>query len=217
MIGKLTGRLDSLDPPHMVIDVQGVGYVVAASTRTLQKAGSTGSAVALLIETQVREDSISLFGFADAEERDAFRLLTTVQGVGAKVALALLGALGPERLARAIAAQDKATLTEADGVGPKLALRIMTELREKIAALGRTFAAEPASLAVSTARALGEESGNANRLAVDAMAALTQLGWSRAEAFEAIAGALKSLGGDATLPTLLRACLGRLGRADTAA
>ena len=119
MIGKLTGTLDSISGNAALIDVNGVGYVVHAASRTLSRIGPNGTPVTLLIETHVREDAINLYGFWDATERDWFRLLTTVQGVGAKVALAILGILAPDDLSLAIAAQDKAIVTRAPGVGPK--------------------------------------------------------------------------------------------------
>lgn len=132
MIGKLTGRVDSISGQQLIIDVQGVGYVVNVSGRTLRQVGAIGDMASVLVETHVREDAINLFGFADALERDWFRLLTTVQGVGAKVALAILSALTPDQLSQAIAAQDKAAITRADGVGPKLGLRLVTELKDKV-------------------------------------------------------------------------------------
>ncbi len=204
MIGKLTGRIDSIDGHHLILDVQGVGYVVAASARTLRQMGGVGEAAALLIETQVREDAISLYGFIDAAERDAFRLLTTVQGVGAKVAQALLGALSPEQLSHAIAAQDKTALTQADGVGPKLALRIVTELKDKVAVFGAS--ALPSS---STASASGGVSG-------DAVSALVNLGYRRIEAFAAVSAAAQKIGPAAHFDALLRASLAGLSRKDNA-
>src|SRR5580693_936346 len=131
MIGKLSGTIDNIMGSQVILDVNGVGYVLTCSARTLRRLGPPKSAAALLIETHVREDAINLYGFADADEQGWFRLLTTVQGVGAKVALALLSAAEPEELAQIIAAQDKTALTKADGVGPKLALRIVTELKDK--------------------------------------------------------------------------------------
>jgi len=205
MIGKLTGKIDSLASNHLVIDVQGVGYVVAASARTLRHIGGVGDAAALLIETQVREDAISLFGFADATERDWFRLLTTVQGVGAKVALAILSALSPEQLTQAIAAQDKTALTQADGVGPKLALRLVTELKDKVSTL-----AAPAMVS-------GAMPSAANGASSDALSALLHLGYRRMEAFAAVSTAAQKLGNTATLDALIRASLAELSRKDSAA
>ena len=137
MIGKLKGRLDSVDEEGLIVDVGGVGYVVAASARTLRGLPAVGEAVSLHIETQVREDAIRLFGFLTQGERDWFRLLQSVQGVGAKVALGILGALPGDALASAISRQDKAMMARAPGVGPKLAARLVLELKDKAGAVGR--------------------------------------------------------------------------------
>src|SRR6195952_2052133 len=131
MIAQLTGRVDALSDGSCVIDVGGVGYLVQASSRTLSALPQSPAPTKLLIETHVREDAIVLYGFADAAERDWFRLLTTVQGVGGRVALALLSSLSPRDLIGAIAAGDKASLTRAPGVGPRLAVRLLTELRDE--------------------------------------------------------------------------------------
>lgn len=205
MIGKLTGRIDNLSGQHVVIDVQGVGYVVACSAHTLRQIGGVGAAVALLIETQVREDAINLYGFADAYERDWFRLLTTVQGVGSKSALAILGVLPPDRLAQAIAAQDKTALTQAEGVGPKLGLRIVTELKDKAAAV-----AFPGACVASSSRHTPVEGG----LTGDAVSALINLGYRRMDAFTAVAKAAQQQGENAKLDTLIRASLAELSRAE---
>ncbi len=205
MIGKLTGIVDSVSGNQIILDVQGVGYLVSCSAHTLRLAGQVGAGAALLIETQVREDAISLFGFAEEAERDWFRLLTTVQGVGAKVALAILSILSPERLAQAIAAQDKAALTAADGVGPKLGLRIVTELKDKVAhfALGvGGGGAKGAAVALSGGGGLAE----------DALSALLHLGYRRMEAFAAVAAASAKLGGEARLDALIRASLAELSQ-----
>ncbi len=135
MIAKLTGLIDSTDGEGAVLDVGGVGYLVFCSARTLARLPARGMPASLLIETHVREDHIHLYGFADAGERDWFRLLTTVQGVGARLALAVLSVLGPDDLARAIAAADRASLARAPGVGPKLAGRIAAELKDKVGAV----------------------------------------------------------------------------------
>jgi holliday junction DNA helicase RuvA len=197
MIAKLTGLVDSTSGEGAVIDVNGVGYLVFCSARTLARLPAKGIPAALLIETHVREDHIHLYGFADAGERDWFRLLTTVQGVGAKLALALLGVQGPEDLARAIAAQDKASLTRAPGVGPKLAGRIVSELKDKVSgiALGPAAATLP--------------DGGAE---ADAVSALVNLGYRRAEAFAAIAAALHRLGSGAAVDALIRAGLKELSQ-----
>lgn len=204
MIGKLTGRIDSLSGQQVVIDVQGVGYVVACSSHTLRQIGGVGASVAMLIETQVREDAISLFGFAEAFERDWFRLLTTVQGVGAKVALAILSVLPPEKLAQAIAAQDKAAITQADGVGPKLGLRIVTELKDKAALFGT----------VSLPALVSSGAGSAHGLTGDAVSALINLGYRRMEAFAAVAKVAQDLGADVKLDALIRGGLAELSRVE---
>ncbi len=208
MIGKLTGRIDSISGQQAVIDVQGVGYVVACSSHTLRQIGGKGAAASLLIETQVREDAISLFGFADALERDWFRLLTTVQGVGAKVALAILSALPPERLAQAIAAQDKAAITQADGVGPKLGLRIVTELKDKAAIFGVMTASSPDGAA---------QPQKVDGVMGDAVSALVNLGYRRMEAFAAVAKAAQHLGDGVKIDALIRASLAELSKGVNAA
>jgi Holliday junction DNA helicase RuvA len=182
--------------------VNGVGYLVFASARTLGRVPGRGEAMRLLVETHVREDHIHLYGFADEAERGWFRLLTTVQGVGARLALAILSVLGPEALATAIMAQDKAALTRAEGVGPKLGQRIVNELRDKVGgvALGPA-AAQSAPAAPAPAGA-----------AADAVSALVNLGYSRSDAYGAVAAAAKRLGDDARLDTLIRAGLQELGR-----
>jgi Holliday junction DNA helicase RuvA len=210
MIGKLTGTLDSIAGSHVTIDVNGVGYVATCSVRTLRRIGPAGSATALLIETHVREDAINLYGFADRAEQDWFRLLTTVQGVGAKVALAILGTVSPDDLAQVIVAQDKAALTQADGVGPKLALRLVTELKDKVPA----FMAPTAALRAVKDAAEGSAD---NRLASDAVSALVNLGYRRAEAFGAVAGAVRRLDASAKLDDLIRASLAELSRGEKVA
>jgi len=200
MIGKLTGRIERIDGAQIILDVQGVGYLVSCSAHTLRLAGEVGDTAALWIETQVREDAINLFGFADVNEQGWFRLLTTVQGVGTKVALAILGILSPERLAGAIASGDKAALTAADGVGPKLGLRIVTELKDKVAHL-----ALPASLGASKVAALPH-----GGVTDDALSALLNLGYRRMEAFAAVAAAHEKLGAEAKIDTLIRAALAEL-------
>jgi Holliday junction DNA helicase RuvA len=202
MIAKLTGILDHIGSEGAVIDVGGVGYLVFASTRTLGQLPSPGGAARLLIETHVREDHIHLYGFVDAAERDWFRLLTTVQGVGARLALAILSAVAPTDLTLAIVAQDKAMLARADGVGPKLAARIVNELRDKVGglALAATNAAVPAPQT--------SEPG----VTGDAVSALVNLGYRRAEAFGAVAAASRRLGGEAKVDALIRAGLQELAQ-----
>lgn len=209
MIGKLSGRIDSISGSHVILDVGGVGYVVMCSVRTLRDIGSIGEAASLRIETHVREDAINLYGFIDTTEQEWFRLLTTVQGVGAKVALSILGVVSPEQLAQAIAAQDKTVLTQADGVGPKLGLRVVTELKDKV----------PALLAVAGSKAAGGDALSSvlsPSLVGDAVSALLNLGYRRAEAFAAVSLANKR-SPDAALDALIRTSLSELSRKDTAA
>jgi Holliday junction DNA helicase RuvA len=201
VIARLRGRLDALEEDHAVIDVGGVGYLVACSTRTLAALPRPGEPVDLLIETQVRDDSITLYGFPTAAERRWFRLLQTVQGVGARVALAILSALGPDELAHAVAAQDKAALARASGVGPRLAGRIASELKDRLSELPRA-----AGGALPTAPALG---GAAD----DAVSALINLGYGRSDAHAAVARATAALGAGAPIEALIRTGLQELGRA----
>jgi len=203
MIAKLTGILDHIGPEGAIIDVGGVGYLVFCSTRTLGQLPPPGGGARLLIETHVREDHIHLYGFFDAAERDWFRLLTTVQGVGARLALAVLSAVAANDLTLAIVAQDKAMLARADGVGPRLAARIVNELRDKVGGLvlAATNAAAPASQAASEPGATG-----------DAVSALVNLGYRRAEAFGAVAAASRRLGGEAKVDALIRAGLQELAQ-----
>ena len=195
MIAMLAGVVDQINADSIVLDVNGVGYLVFASTRALAKAPQRGAPLRLLIETHVREDHIHLYGFADEAEREWFRLLTTVQGVGAKIALALLSAVAPEQLATAIAAQDRVVLTEAEGVGPKLAQRIVNELKDKAAGL---------SLGPSLAPPKGAAS--------EAVSALVNLGYPRSDAYGAVAAAARQLGGNASLDALIRSGLKELAR-----
>ncbi|MBT3172131.1 MAG: Holliday junction branch migration protein RuvA [Rhodospirillaceae bacterium] len=196
MIAKLSGRLDSSGEGWAVIDVGGVGYLVFCAGRTLAALPSEGGAVSLQIETVVREDQFNLYGFFDAREREWFRLLRTVQSVGAKMALAILGLLSPDELALAIAARDKATLTRVSGVGPKLAERMLTELKDK---------APVGAVPVSVPGAVGESQSNA-----DAVSALVNLGYRQSEAFGVVSDAARRLGDEATLENLIQAGLKEL-------
>ncbi|MEM7225041.1 MAG: Holliday junction branch migration protein RuvA [Pseudomonadota bacterium] len=202
MIGKLTGKLDSSGDDWAILDVGGVGYLLFCSARSLGQL-TTGGTFSMMVETHVREDHIHLYGFADAAERDWFRLLSTVQGVGAKMALAILSALSPQDLIQAIAAQDKARLTVANGVGPKLAGRIVAELKDKAGRL----ALGPAAV-VGTGQAA--PSGGMGAAAEDAISALVNLGYGRAEAFGAVGQAIKQQGDGASLEQLVRTCLKEL-------
>ncbi len=197
MIGKLKGLIDSYGEDFVILDVNGVGYVVQCSARTLQKLPRPGEAAALAIETQVREDAIRLFGFTSGSERDWFRLLQSVQGVGSKVALAILGVMGPNELGTAIASQDKATVGRAQGVGPKLAARIVAELKDKAPAFGHV---DPL-----VARLSGEDDDKATPAPVrDAISALVNLGYGRPQAAAAIAASVKALGEGAQTSALIR-------------
>jgi Holliday junction DNA helicase RuvA len=202
MIAKLSGVLDSMRDGRAVVDVQGVGYLVFCSAATQRRLPPVGDPVSLLIETHVREDHIHLYGFADPGEREWFRHLLTVQGVGSKVALAVLSAVKPDDLARAIAAQDKSVLTQADGVGPKLAQRIVNELKDKVAGL--------ALAALAGAGVKGAAPPVESEIAINAVSALVNLGYRRAEAFGAIAQAAQRLGRDAPVADLIRAGLKEL-------
>jgi Holliday junction DNA helicase RuvA len=197
MIGKLKGIIDSYGEDFVILDVQGVGYIVQCSSRTLQKLPKAGEGAALSIETQVREDAIRLFGFTSDAERDWFRLLQSVQGVGAKVALAILGILSVAELGNAIACQDKTAIARAPGVGPKLAARIAAELKDKAPAFA-TIDPIVAGLAAQ------DESGAISQPAQDAISALVNLGYGRPQAAAAVAASLKVLGEDAATAALIR-------------
>ena len=196
MIAMLAGVVESASGEGIVLDVIGVGYLVFGSARTLAKAPARGQPLRLLIETHVREDHIHLYGFVDEAERQWFRLLTTVQGVGARIALAILSVLAPDDLANAIAAQDKVAVAQADGVGPKLAQRVVIELKDKAGGLSLGPAA-----AVSPAGATAE-----------AVSALVNLGYPRGDAFGAVAAAARELGAKASLDALIRSGLKELSR-----
>ncbi len=200
MIAKLAGVLDSVGEDWAVVDVAGVGYLVYCSARTLRTLPAPGAPVRLFVETHVRQDHIHLYGFVDESERDWFRLLQTVQGVGARVALAILAALGPSDLVAAIAAQDKAAVSQANGVGGKLAGRIVAELRDTVG-----------DLALGTVAALDAARVHGGPEA-DAVSALVNLGYRRTEAVAAVAGAARQLGAGARLDALVRTGLQELGR-----
>ncbi|APY14172.1 Holliday junction branch migration protein RuvA [Brucella sp. 10RB9214] len=205
MIGKLTGVIDEIAEDHAVIDVHGVGYVAFCSARTLGNLGGVGEAAILFIETYVREDMIRLYGFATQLEREWFRLLQNVQGVGAKVALAVLGTLSPSELANAIALRDIAMVSRAPGVGKKVAERIVTELKNKAPA----FAGEASGM-IGLKQELG--AGAAPAPVADAVSALSNLGYSRDQAANAVAAALKEAGEGADSAKLIRLGLKELSR-----
>jgi Holliday junction DNA helicase RuvA len=191
MIARLTGTLAETSADSAVIDVGGVGYLVHLSARTLDALGPVGGDVLILTELQVREDAWTLFGFGSAAERDAFRALTSIQGVGGRLALAILSVLSPDELARAVAQEDKAMIGRANGVGPKLAARIANELQGKLG-VGAMSGGAPAPRGGATA---------------DALSALANLGFKPADASAAVNAALDELGPDAGLDALVRLAL----------
>ena len=200
MIGKLTGIVDSLAEDAVILDVGGVGYLVQCPSTTLSRL-AVGAHVSLMIEMKVSEDAIRLYGFASAEEREWFRLLQTVQNVGSKVALSVLSTLSPRELERALALSDKAMIGRAQGVGPKLALRIVTELKDKAPAM----------------MLRGEDDAHPHATAprgpaADAVAALVKLGYSEGQAAEAVARATGDLGDNAEAGSLIRDALRGMGR-----
>ncbi len=205
MIGKLRGLVDSFGEDWVILDVGGVGYQVHCSTRTLQTLPAVGEAAVLAIETYVREDMIRLYGFGSDVEREWFRLLMTVQGIGAKVALAILGVLKPGDLATAIAMGDKAQIARAQGVGPKVAARVVAELKDKAPAYASV---EPGAIALSDAVA----EKRAPQPVADAVSALVNLGYAQAQAASAVAAASRSAGEDATTQQLIRLGLKELAR-----
>ena len=205
MIGKLKGVIDSYGEDFVVLDVQGVGYLVHCSARTLQALPGTGEAATMSIETHVREDQIRLFGFLSDTEREWFRLLQTVQGVGAKVALSLLGTLKPGELASAIAIGDKATIRRAPGVGPKVAERIVIEMKDKAPAYSDL---DPAVIRLS-----GDVNDKrAPRPMLDAVSALVNLGYGQPQAAAAIAAASRNAGEGAETAQLIRLGLKELAK-----
>jgi len=200
VIAKLTGVLDSIGEDRIVIDVGGVGYLAYCSGRTLRALPAVGGPVALAIETHVREDHIHLYAFIDAAERDWFGLLTTVQGVGARVALAILTVLEPDVIIDAVIAQDKATFTQAAGVGSKLAARLVSELKDRV---GELVIVRPVQFA---AEAAAEGAGPV----ADAVSALVNLGYRRMEAYGAVSQVANRLGADPGIETLITAGLKEL-------
>lgn len=197
MIALLHGRVDALDAGSCIIDVNGVGYLVQASTRTLSALPPAPAVARVLIETHVRDDAITLYGFADPAEREWFRLLLTVQGVGAKVALSILSALSPDGLIGAIAAGDRASLTRAPGVGAKLAIRLLSELRDKAG----TMPTGP-GFAIPAAPEGGTEA--------DALSALVNIGYRRSEAYPVVVRIMAGLGEGAGLDQVIRDSLREL-------
>lgn len=206
MIGKLKGVVDTIGEDHLILDVHGVGYLVHCSSRTLQKLPGTGEAAVLAIETHVREDMIRLYGFRSEAEREWFRLLQSVQGVGAKVALGILTVLEPGEVAQAVASGDKAAIARGPGVGPKLAARIISELKDKAPTL------TPIDPSLARVAQAGSDEGAAPSAVADAVSALVNLGYPQMQASAAIAAAMKSAGEDATTQVLIRQGLRELAR-----
>ncbi|AJD51546.1 MULTISPECIES: Holliday junction branch migration protein RuvA [Thalassospira] len=224
MIAKLRGIVDFIGEDSVIIDVNGVGYLVFASRRTLTMLPPKGGEAGLMIETHVREDHIHLYGFADNAEKQWFALLTTVQGVGAKVALALLSVLSPTDLLRAIAAQDTTALCRAPGIGPKVATRVVGELKDKASRLNLGPVAAPAAPVAPPAATSSKKSAKSAKpvadvsidtadaapvvddgaVLADAVSALVNLGYGRSEAFGAVGKAAQQAGEDKTLDTLIR-------------
>ncbi|PWC84274.1 ATP-dependent DNA helicase RuvA [Azospirillum sp. TSH100] len=208
MIAKLTGIVDSTGTDWVVLDVNGVGYLLSCSNRTLSRL-AVGERASLVVETFIREERIVLHGFGDQAERDWFKLLTTIQGVGARLALSILGVLDPDQLTRAIASQDKTALVRADGVGPKVAARILNELKDKVG-----------NLALGPAASAGAPAGKGAPAAVpgaspalaDAVSALVNLGYGRSEAFGAVVAAGRVLGDEAGVSDLIRQGLKELSQ-----
>lgn len=209
MIAKLTGKLDSFLQDSLILDVNGVGYEVFVSKINLHNLGQAGDVTVLHIETIVREDSMTLYGFKSTEEKQWFRLLTSVQGVGAKAALAILSAASLSMLASAISVQDKAVLTKADGVGPKLATRIVTELKDKVANVAVASFHANGSSAGSDAATASEAASTDNVIVGDAVSALANLGYAKAEAYQAVSSVVND-NPDMELPNLITASLKKL-------
>ena len=205
MIAKLTGVLDSVSTSSVIIDVNGVGYLVNASARTLSKLGGAGEAISLLIDTKIREDAFDLFGFVDQSEQAWFRLLISVQGVGAKAALAILSVTPPDQLGFAIASGDKTALTRADGVGPKLASRILTELKDKVDKI------ELGAAKSSSSSSASEVSGSSiSDIDQDAVSALVNLGYSRSDAYRAVMNAKQKANDNSKVNDLIKIALKEL-------
>jgi holliday junction DNA helicase RuvA len=206
MIVSLKGILRETAAESAVVEANGLGYLIHASSRTLQALGAIGDDVQVRTELQVREDAWTLYGFASALERDAFKLLISVQGVGGRVALAILSILAPEQLGQAIAAQDKAAVARANGVGPKLAQRIVSELKDKAGALG--------GVALGASGGTGAVSNALTPAGIvqDALLALAALGFKPMEATSAVASAHEELGTEITLDNLVRSALKKLAR-----
>lgn len=216
MIASLRGLVERVGEDSAIIDVGGVGYLVFCSARTLSALPRPGEATSLRVETHVREDHIHLYGFATESERTWFRLLCTVQGVGARIALAILAVLSPAEIARAIAAQDRAAIGRANGVGPKLAVRVVTELKDKVGDLvlgAAALAGDGGGRGKGKGAKAGDDGAGEDRLVADAVSALVNLGYGRTEAYGAVIEVLRDMGEGARIEALIRAGLARLGAA----
>ena len=215
MFAKLTGIVDSTESDSLILDVNGVGYHIFASARTLAQLGGNGARVSLMIETQVREDHIHLFGFSSRDEREWFRLLTSVQGVGATAGLSILSACPPERLMIVIASGDAQSLRAADGVGPKLATRIVTELKDKVGnlQLGAVAQAKPPK-SIKEKQSHTESSPSTTSIDPDIISALINLGYARADAFQAVMAAKQKANDNEQndLSTMIRLALKELSQ-----
>ena len=215
MIAQLSGRLVVCDLNHLVLDVQGVGYLVHATGRTMGRVGQPGDVTTLLTELLVREESLTLYGFSDEAERAAFKMLQTVQGVGAKAALSILTTLSADELSTAIMAEDKAMVSRADGIGPKLAQRVVNELAQKLPSLmasGLTPSAQSGQSTSTNEGTAGEAVSEASQqLSQDALSALVNLGYSRSEAFAAIGRSLQD-GEPQDVSGLIATALKQLGQ-----
>ena len=210
MFAKLSGIIDSIAQSSLILDVQGVGYLVNASPRTLGRLGQTGDPVSLLIDTNVREDAITLYGFVDAAEQEWFRMLTSVQGLGPKAAMAILGVCPPEQLGFAIASGDKTAITRADGVGPKIATRVITELKDKAAKFDLQASAGKAQAGdVVKSEAIRPVEDTAS-IDNDAVSALVNLGYSRSDAYQAVLNAKKKSNDNSKLDDIIKVALKEL-------
>jgi Holliday junction DNA helicase RuvA len=212
MIARLAGQIAAIEADRCIVDVAGVGYLVQASSRSLAAFPPPPAQAVVLVETQVREDAILLYGFADAAERDWFRLLTTVQGVGGRVALAILSALSPRELIAAIASGDRASLTRANGVGARLAVRLLTELRDKAGAMPGS--AGPGNAGLGSAGIVMPPAPAS--AAGDALSALVNLGYRRAEVVAALSRVAERLGAGSSLDALIREGLRELAPGEAA-
>lgn len=214
MFAKLSGVIDTVTQNSLILDVSGVGYLIQASPRTLSKIGSAGDTVSLLIDTHVREDAINLFGFLDQAEQEWFRLLNSVQGVGAKAGFSILAVCPPEQLGFAIASGDKAALTRADGVGPKLASRILTELKDKATKIDLGAGATGGVNATDIQTPKGQDTESDTGVANDAVSALVNLGYGRTDAYSAVMQAQQKANDNdaANLQALIRMALKELSQ-----